>query len=153
MSEIGDLLEEWDDGELPPAMRTLCEIGERVDVSALLGPGCYALCRGETVIYVGKAKVLITRIYAHFNAMARTRRGKKPLPGTKGVLFNAVKVFPCKLVDIDAAERALIGQYRPRYNDRHVPPPKEKLTLQQVGFDFTRIGLGPVKTTPIWRRL
>ena len=152
MGNLADFLEEWDDGESPMA-RAVCEIGADVDVSHMLGPGCYALCRAGEVLYVGKAKVLIIRIYAHYNAMARRRKGQKPLPGTKGVAFNSVKIFPCKLVDITIAERALLRRFRPRYNDRHVPPPEEKLTLQQVGFDFTRIGLGPAKVTPLWRRL
>lgn len=153
MGDVGELLEEWDAGDSFP-LRTICEVEsqEEVEGTAILQAGVYALCRGEEVVYVGKAKILLTRIYAHFNAMDRAKWGKKPLRGTKGVVFNRIRLFPCDEADLDALERALISRFCPRYNDRMRPKVGTKMTLEQVGFDITRLGVTNVVATPMFRR-
>ncbi len=152
MSELGDLIEDFDPGDLFPQRVLEVDGLVEVEVGAILGPGAYALLRDSEVVYVGKAKVLVQRIYAHKNALRRAKEGKSQLPGTKVVRFNGVRVYPCALTDIDAVEQALIRKHCPRYNERHRPKPGTKMTLQQVGFDFTRLGVTQVEATPIFRR-
>lgn len=151
MSDIGELIEEWDTGEEFP-LHFLSSIVEEVDASAMLGPGVYALCRSGKVLYVGKAKLLVQRIYTHHNAMDRFRRGKKPLRGTKGIVFNELRIFPCKAIDLDLLEQKLIRKFCPRYNERICPKPGERMTLEQIGFDLTKLGVTLVQATPVFRR-
>lgn len=41
---------------------------EQVDVSDALGPGVYLLSRGDRVVFIGRAKCLLTAIYTHRSA-------------------------------------------------------------------------------------
>lgn len=87
-----------------------------VDASAMLQGGIYALVHRGVVVYVGKSKVMLGRVYTH-----RVQWGKKAirpqgLKPQKGILFDAVWVRPCPNHEIDALESALINLYKPRYN-------------------------------------
>lgn len=152
MSEVEELMDEFevDEGVFVPPPREL--VNELVDVPSLMGPGIYALLRGDVVIYIGKAKVLIQRLYAHWNTADRVRRGKlvSDKNNVKTLVFTGIKVFPCHASDLDKIERQLIARYRPKYNHRLVP--KGKMTLEQCGFDFTRLGITQVEATPVFRR-
>ena len=152
MSELGELLEEFDPGDAFPLRVIEVDGIEEVTVSSILQPGAYALLRNGEVVYVGKAKVLLQRLYAHFNSMKRLREGKPALPGTKQVAFNGIRVYPCAITDIDALEQGLIRKHCPRYNEKHRPKPGTKMTLEQVGFDFARLGIATVVATPVFRR-
>jgi hypothetical protein len=59
------------------------------------------LLRGE-VVYVGQSEDLFSRIGHHFR-----ERDK---------VFDGCRYTPLPLTDLDAAETALIAQFRPRYN-------------------------------------
>ncbi len=88
------------------------------DVSALLGPGVYALIKRGVVIYVGKSKSLYQRIYAHRN-MARAAAKGKTIPTwmpIRGFVFDQVFIRPCRLEDLDSLEREMVELYKPKFN-------------------------------------
>lgn len=161
MGDIGELIEEFDDGEIFPDKKDFApdDIVE-INLPNVLSPGCYALCYQGKVVYIGKAKALIVRIYTHYNNMIRVRKGHKPLPGTKPIIFDHIRIFPCALTDLDALERAMINRHRPKFNERLVQPLLGKMTLAQVGFRFEKMGLSKpiaeprrqIASTPIRRR-
>ena len=87
-----------------------------VDASAMLQSGVYALVHRGNVVYVGKAKLMLGRVYSHrvaWGKKSRERQGLKPL---KGILFDSIWVRPCLLATIDELEYAMINLYKPRYN-------------------------------------
>lgn len=106
---------------------------ERVD--PVLGAGVYALLWYEEVVYVGKAKRVLHRLYQHRCHYERARQGRRLPANAKAIRFNAVGVISCKEVDLDWIERAMIEKYRPKYNVRMVP--QGKVSLERAGFDFT----------------
>ena len=96
------------------------ELDEFANVSAVLRCGVYALVLKGQVVYVGKSKNMLTRVYTHRNLWS-TRRSKHKLNfiPTKGILYDEVHVRPCSLEDIDDLEQAMIAKYKPRYNVKH----------------------------------
>lgn len=97
------------------------------DTSDLLKGGVYALVYRREVVYVGKAKRMLNRVYAHLSIWAAKRKGKVPtwLP-VDGIYFDEVHIRPCHPDDIDRIEREMIARYKPRLNTRLMS--KEPLT-------------------------
>lgn len=89
------------------------ELGGFIGVSEILRSGVYALVYRGAVVYIGKSKVMLGRIYTH-----RSQWGRKALPWLpiKGILFDEVFVRPCTLDQIDELEYEMINLYKPRYN-------------------------------------
>lgn len=89
------------------------------DVSEILRSGCYILLARGEVVYVGKAKAMLQRVYAHRNLWSAKRRGK-PIPSwltpVKDIYFDEVHVVPVPLDRVDEVERQLIDIYKPRLN-------------------------------------
>ena len=104
------------------------ELAGAVSLSLVLRSGVYALvCRGE-VMYVGKAKNFLNRLYTHRSQWQAKRKGRT-VPSfipIKGVLFDEIHVWPCALDTIDALEREKINHYKPRLNKVHKN--REKIT-------------------------
>lgn len=99
-----------------------------VDVSTVLRAGVYALCwRGE-VVYVGKSKSVLGRVYTHRSA-ARRKEFPSWLP-IKGVQFDEFHVIPCRPDQLDAVEREMIDRYRPRHNVHLKPPATEPIKAE-----------------------
>lgn len=93
---------------------------EFVDISAVLRCGVYALVYRGTVVYVGKSKVMVTRISTHRSAWGRKNvrpPGRQPI---RGILFDGVWVMPVAEDRLDEVEREMINRYKPRYNTRLV---------------------------------
>lgn len=88
------------------------------DISTILQGGVYALCHRGVVVYVGKSKVMLGRIYTHRVAWGKKSTAKVGLKPQKGILFDSVWIRPCSLTEIDAIESAMINLYKPRYNDK-----------------------------------
>ncbi len=89
------------------------------DVSAILGPGVYALVKRGVVIYVGKSKSVYQRLYAHRSAASRAAKGK-PIPTwlpIRGFVFDEVWVQPCTVDALDAVEAEMVERYKPRFNE------------------------------------
>lgn len=113
-------------------------MGDFVDFSALLGPGVYALVvRGE-VVYVGKAKRLLSRFYAHRTSGRRT--ASRSVFRDKPIYFTHIWACPCKEVDLDRVEREMISRYRPKENTNLLPKDRT-LTLESSGFNFIVMGV------------
>lgn len=115
-----------------------------VDLTAIIGSGVYALFFGDELVYIGKAKRLLARIYAHRNMLERKRAGVR---GIKAVPFSKVKAWPCPEVDLDRWERELIERYQPKHNTNFIKPrPLDRpLTLTIQGFE---IALGGISARP-----
>jgi excinuclease UvrABC nuclease subunit len=110
-----------------------------LDVSPLLRCGVYILTLRGKVVYVGKAKQMLARIYQHRELWVQARRGTK-MPSflaQKGVQFDAVYVKPCHPDRVDSLERELIARYRPKYNTLLQPPPGGCVTIEIGGMPFT----------------
>lgn len=104
----------------------LCEKGHRAvfegftNASDLLRPGIYILLHRGVVIYVGKSKKMLARVYTHENRYRQKRvKNKKagldfiPVPG---IQFDEVHVRPARLEDLDRLEAEYIDRFKPRYN-------------------------------------
>lgn len=87
-----------------------------IDASAMLQGGVYALVHRGIVVYVGKSKVMLGRIYTHRTAWGRKSQKAIGLKPIKGILFDAVFIRPCPLAEIDELEYRMINLYKPRYN-------------------------------------
>lgn len=96
-----------------------------VGVGQVLKSGVYALVHRREVVYVGKSKTMLVRIYSHRNVAADKRKGKnKEFPSwypVKGIVFDDVFVRPCPPEELDRLEREMIAKYRPKYNQLLVP--------------------------------
>ena len=107
-----------------------------VDVSLVLRQGVYILLHQGVVVYVGKAKVMLGRVYSH--RVKWGSKSRKPVTGSipaKGMLFDQVMIRPCFSTDIDALEAELIARHRPRYNTQlksSIPPELNGLVARIV---------------------
>jgi excinuclease UvrABC nuclease subunit len=93
--------------------------------------GVYALCLHGEVIYIGKAKSFLARIYSHRSVWSKTRSGQK-IPSwlettCRGMLFDEIHLRPCSADKADAIEREMIELYKPKYNTRLKSPAKVAL--------------------------
>lgn len=87
------------------------------EISEVLRGGVYALAHKGTVVYVGKAKVMLTRVYTHRSAWGASRQGKAPKwVAVRGILYDQVFVQPCHPDRVDELEREMIELYKPKYN-------------------------------------
>lgn len=101
------------------------------DISDCLRGGVYVLLRLGEVVYVGKSKAMLVRIYSH-RALARKRA--PAWIKCRGVVFDQVLVRPCHPDRVDELEQALIRQYSPRYNIQHNPSlaiPREVVVIRR----------------------
>lgn len=91
-----------------------------VDVSTILRAGVYALCAKGKVLYVGKSRAMLGRIYTHRNLWLSKRKGRKIpewLTPVKGIHFDEVHIRPCMLEDLDTLECQMIDKYKPKLNE------------------------------------
>lgn len=117
------------------------------DVSDVLRCGVYALGYRGKIVYIGKSKTMLNRIYTH-----RSLRSRK-VPSwmvTKGILFDEVHICPCGPDRIDELERQMIDRYRPRYNTylKSPEPIRQEIKLSVGGVE---IGLN--SSQPALRRV
>lgn len=88
------------------------------EVSQVLRAGVYALCHRGQVVYVGKAKTLLSRVAAHRSMWGKARRGQA-IPDwipIKGILFDECFIRTCRTDQLDALEREMINKYKPKFN-------------------------------------
>ena len=85
------------------------------NISEALRCGVYALVMKGKVIYIGKSKCMLVRIYSHRNA--KSKRGALPswFP-IKGIAFDEVHVQVCHPDALDKLEFDMINLYKPRLN-------------------------------------
>lgn len=112
------------------------ELGGFIIASDILKSGVYALAYRGEVVYVGKSKCMLGRIYSH-----RSLRGKKALPWLpiKGLLFDEIFIRPCHPDAIDELEYEMINLYKPRHNIalKHSGKTKSPITLTIGGVEVT----------------
>lgn len=107
-----------------------------VRVGEVLKSGVYALVHKGSVVYVGKSKVMLGRIYSHRVQWGARRKHRGAVPwAPKGVLFDDVWVRPCPLGQVDELERAMINLYKPK-NNIHF------MRGEHVGIDVANIVAG-----------
>lgn len=149
MGAVGEFMDEFEVGAAlgPSAAQRR---GGFKTLEGLFGAGVYALTQGGEIIYIGKAKVLIQRLYTHWNNLCRHRSGKEVPDRFKVIEFNGVRILPCNAMELDLLEKQMIARYRPKLNKQLKP--EGKLTLEQIGFDITRLGITRVAETPMFRR-
>jgi len=103
-----------------------------MDVTKLIHCGVYALLRKGEVVYVGKSKQPLMRIFRHVSN--RGKRLKKKMFGGfssptyegKGIMFDTVWFLPCMLGQMGTLEVRFIKLYMPKYNIVHNPEPKPR---------------------------
>lgn len=91
-----------------------------VNASEILRSGVYLLVHRGVVIYIGKSKCMLGRVYSHRN-LWNSKRRRKELPWwvesmLPGIQFDEIHVRPCSLEALDDLERDMIELYKPRYN-------------------------------------
>lgn len=94
------------------------------DITPILRSGVYALVLRGSVIYIGQAKNLYSRIYAHRSMANRAAKGHK-LPSwlpVRGLVFDEVHVRPCPIHLLDVLEYEMINLYKPRHNSKLKTP-------------------------------
>lgn len=88
------------------------------NTGAMLKSGVYALVYRGAVVYVGKSKMMLGRIYNHRILWGRSKRSHREgvpwLP--KGILFDDIWVRPCPLAELDVLEYQMINLYKPKNN-------------------------------------
>lgn len=123
-----------------------------LDASAMMQGGVYVLVHRREVVYIGKAKNFLARIYTHRSVWGRQRKGDKIaswLP-VKGVIFDQIYLRPCRPEVAEALERELIGEHNPKHNTQlrtkpHSPLPPMVINGVPIG--------GPKQTPEFERRL
>lgn len=111
------------------------ELAGFTQIGKILQSGIYALVYRREVVYVGKSKTMLVRIYSHRNAWGDKRQGKRrETPSwspVKGILFDDVWILPTPTDQLDAREQEMIAKYRPKYNIK-LKPPVGVVPLSQV---------------------
>lgn len=128
------------------------ELGGFINASEILRSGVYALVWKGEVVYIGKSKAMLVRIYSHRSAA----RGKSPswLP-VKGIVFDEVHIRPCSLAVIDELEYQMINLYKPKYNIllKHTGKSSAPITLNINGLAIS-LNAQPSRPAPqIERRI
>lgn len=101
-----------------------------VDVSGLLRCGVYVLRYRGSVVYIGKARQILARVYQHRDLWAQARKTRLPsFLAKKGVLFDEVFIKPCSPDRVDDLERELIARFRPKHNTLLQPPPTAPIEI------------------------
>lgn len=89
-----------------------------IDCSPMMQGGVYVLVHHREIVYIGKAKNFLARIYTHRSVWSRQRKGDKIaawLP-VKGIIFDQIFLRSCRPELADGIERELIGLHNPKYN-------------------------------------
>jgi hypothetical protein len=106
------------------------EVAKAVNGSALLGAGVYLLYLAGEVVYVGKSKCLLNRIYAH-HYRQRYRDRPHVTDPAEGIEFDGLEFVACRPSRLDELETALIKLYSPRHNIQH-----NQITIAEIVNDI-----------------
>lgn len=105
-----------------------------VNADEMLRAGVYALTWRGKVVYIGKSKCMLNRIYQHKTLWGRkSLKNKVPswMP-VAGVRFDGIWVRPCMLEQMDALEQELIKKYKPQYNVTHKPVERTPIPMNLI---------------------
>jgi len=111
------------------------ELAGFIGVGEILRAGVYALVWRGRVIYIGKSKKMLVRIYSH---RANKGKARNIFTSAKPFSFDDVFIRPCSLEVIDELERDLINLYRPKYNVALKAPVliEKEITLSYGNFEL-----------------
>lgn len=123
--------------------------GDMTEAEGILGPGVYALVWCGEVVYVGKATQVLQRINSHRTALLNERKRKTT---RKAIPFSTFWFKPCAHSDLDRLEQELITKWQPKFN-KLGKGVRGRLSLEEVGFDLTRLSRTNVVATPVYRRV
>lgn len=121
-----------------------------VDASTMLQGGIYILLHRREIVYIGKAKSFLARVYTHRSTWSRTRKGDKLahwLP-TKGIMFDQFFIRPCRPDLVDALERELIAKHNPKHNTQL----RTKTTSPLPPLVINGIHIGAMRLKPSFER-
>lgn len=121
-----------------------------LDASQMLQGGVYVLLHRREIVYIGKAKSFLSRIYTHRSTWSRVRKGDKIaswLP-TKGIMFDQFFLRPCRPEIADELERSLIALHNPKYNTQL----RTKDTSPLPPLVIRGIHIGAMKAKPSFER-
>ena len=90
---------------------------EGLDFTAMLRPAVYILSHEDEVVYVGKSKCPLVRIYAHRLRSKLTNIESED----RSFIFDSIHLIPAHIDALNALEQRLIRELRPRHNIRHKP--------------------------------
>jgi excinuclease UvrABC nuclease subunit len=95
-----------------------------INVSEVLESGVYMLVYRGSVVYVGKAKMMLSRLAFHLDQKGKpgARRAFNTTTGKRYVShipFDDVWLKPMPIGEMGAEEIAMIKKYQPRYNMKH----------------------------------
>ena len=132
------------------------EIDGFANVAEILKCGVYLLVRKGQVVYVGRSKSMLSRIYSHRIAWQRVRKGLKPHPflNIKGMLFDEILIQPCHPDKVKDLELQMIAKYRPKHNIVGMPKNCEPFVIHVNGIELQIGGILPhlPKEEPLRRR-
>lgn len=111
------------------------QLADFFNASEILRSGVYILVHRGVVIYVGKSKCMLARIYTHRNVWASKRRGKAEVPWwlpIPGIHFDEIHVRPAALHLLDELEREMIELYKPKFNKKLKTDAKARAEVPMV---------------------
>ena len=113
------------------------ELSGFIGISEVLKSGVYALVHQGIVVYIGKSKSMLIRIYTHRSQYGRSKTMPSWFP-VKGILFDEVFIRPAPLHILDSLEADLINLYKPRHNTQLKTKAKSTapVTLTHNGVDI-----------------
>lgn len=88
------------------------------EITGLLHCVVYALVHRREVVYIGQSRRPLARLDAH--AVGRSRVGLKSTASR--FRFDQVFIRSCMLGELDELETKMIALYRPKHNQRKLPP-------------------------------
>ncbi len=105
-----------------------------MDISKLMHCGVYALLKKGEVVYVGKTKQPMQRIYRHVynrgkplgTTINSQSNAKCPTFNGKGITFDSVWFLPCMLGQLSVLEVHFIRMFMPKHNVAHNPEAKPR---------------------------
>lgn len=105
-----------------------------LNISKLMHCGVYALVKKGVVVYVGKSKQPMMRIYTHVKnrgkplgvSLNSESNAKCIKENGKGITFDSVWFLPCMLGQLWTLEVHFIKMFAPKHNIRHNPDLKPR---------------------------
>src|SRR5258705_247134 len=103
-----------------------------MDVTKLMHCGVYALVRKGEVVYVGKSKQPLMRIFRHVSNRGKPLGQKlfggysSPAQDGKGIMFDTIWFLLCMLGQLYTMEVRFIKMFMQKHNVKHTPDPKSR---------------------------
>ncbi len=105
-----------------------------MNITKLMHCGVYALVKKGQVVYVGKSRQPLMRIFRHVSnrgkplgtSLNSESNAKCIKENGKGILFDTVWFLPCMLGQLYTLEVHFIKTFMPKHNVRHNPEAKPR---------------------------